>query len=169
MKKMPKLFAMILALALLTCVSAFAETAEIGKVAPDFEFKSMETGETVKLSDYQAEGKVVFINFWATWCPPCVMEIPDIQKLYETYGDTLEVVGVSVDTDEAAVADFIAKNGLTYTLGIDPTMSLLMTTYPSQYIPLSVFVNPQSVITYMDANILEYETMESLYREALGE
>src|SRR5690625_7259127 len=56
---------------------------EVGDLAPDFELETLD-GETVKLSDYK--GEKVLLNFWATWCPPCRVEIPDIQKYHENIG-----------------------------------------------------------------------------------
>lgn len=63
-------------------------------MAPDFSLQDLE-GNTVKLSDYR--GKVVFVNFWATWCPPCRAEIPAFVELVEKYKDDFIVLGVTLD------------------------------------------------------------------------
>lgn len=66
-------------------------------LAPDFTLKDMD-GKSVSLSDYR--GKVVFVNFWATWCPPCRAEIPDFVKLVDKYGkEGFVILGVSVDKE----------------------------------------------------------------------
>ncbi|MBR7065063.1 MAG: redoxin domain-containing protein, partial [Treponema sp.] len=57
---------------------AFAEPIKVGSLAPDFSIE-LSTGQTVKLSDYK--GKAVFLHFWATWCPPCRVELPEMEKL----------------------------------------------------------------------------------------
>ena len=78
-----------------------------GKAAPDFELKTVD-GKTVRLSDYR--GKAVLLNFWATWCPPCKIEMPwfvDLQKQYA--GQGFQVIGVSVDDDAEKNADKIGK------------------------------------------------------------
>ena len=92
----------------------------------DFELKD-QYGKTHKLSDYK--GKVIFLNFWATWCPPCKMEMPDIQKIYEKYekqGEKSEVVVLSVvapntqdEKDIDGIKAFLEENGYTYPVLMD--------------------------------------------------
>ena len=83
--------------------------------APDFELKSLD-GRTVKLSDFH--GKVVVLNFWATWCAPCRVETPWLVDLYRQYKEQgLEVVGISMDdADQEHVADFVKEMGINYTV-----------------------------------------------------
>lgn len=82
------------------------------RAAPDWRLAGLD-GKTVKLSDFK--GKVVVLNFWATWCPPCRKEIPDLIALQKKYGKDLVVVGVSLDENGlAAVKSFVAKNGINY-------------------------------------------------------
>jgi thiol-disulfide isomerase/thioredoxin len=81
--------------------------------APDFALKNVE-GKTVNLSDYK--GKVVIIDFWATWCGPCRRGIPDLIDLQKKYKDEIAVIGISLDRDNtiAAVPDFVNKMGINY-------------------------------------------------------
>lgn len=67
--------------------------------------------ETFNFKD--AKGKVVFINFWATWCPPCIAEMPSMQKLYDDYNDKVEFVFVS-DEKQDVVSQFLTKNGFSF-------------------------------------------------------
>ncbi len=82
-------------------------------IAPDFTLQSAE-GEAVSLSDYA--GHVVFINFWASWCPPCRIEMPHLQELYEAYVDqNFVILAVSLDDPfEPDATDFAAELGLTF-------------------------------------------------------
>ncbi|MFP4021177.1 MAG: peroxiredoxin family protein, partial [Halanaerobium sp.] len=64
---------------------------EVGMQAPDFTLKNMDDKE-VSLSDYR--GQKVFLNFWASWCPPCRQEMPDMQKLHEEYGEEVVILAV---------------------------------------------------------------------------
>ena len=83
--------------------------------AQEFELKSLD-GRTMKLSDFR--GKVIVLNFWATWCAPCRVETPWLVDLYRQYKEQgLEVVGVSMDDgDQEQVADFVKEMGINYTV-----------------------------------------------------
>lgn len=79
-----------------------------GAKAPDFTAKTLE-GEDLKLSDLR--GRVVLLDFWASWCAPCVMEMPNVKKTYDEFREKgFSVVGISADHTEQAVRDFLAKN-----------------------------------------------------------
>jgi peroxiredoxin len=92
------------------------------QVAKDFATPSPD-GKSVKLADYR--GKVVFLNFWATWCPPCREEMPAMERLYQRYrGQGLIVIAISVDSDLAAVPPFLKQNQITFPIGHDPKMAL---------------------------------------------
>jgi len=82
------------------------------KPAPDFTLVSLK-GDTIKLSDYK--GKVVILDFWATWCPPCREEIPHFKKLFaEKSGAGLVIIGIVVNDDVSEVKKFVSKNGVNY-------------------------------------------------------
>lgn len=79
---------------------------------PDWEIK-LPSGQEVKAKDY--DGKVLIVDFWATWCPPCRKEIPGFIALKKEYGDQgLEIVGFSFDRDEAAHEKFLKENKVNY-------------------------------------------------------
>lgn len=90
-------------------------TLPVGSMAPSFELKSAD-GKVVKLSDLK--GNVVVIDFWATWCGPCKIAMPDIQKLHESFkGKPVQVFGVNVwESEGADPAEFMKKNGYSYGL-----------------------------------------------------
>lgn len=90
-----------------------ANKSNATKAAPDWQLKDLD-GKSVKLSDFK--GKVVILNFWATWCPPCRREIPSFVSLQKEYGDKgLVIIGVSLDEKgPAAVKPFISKMGINY-------------------------------------------------------
>ena len=80
--------------------------------APDFTLNDV-AGARRSLSDFR--GKVVLLDFWATWCPPCRVSIPVLQEIHKEYESRgLAVVGVSVDQELAAVAPFVREQGITY-------------------------------------------------------
>jgi thiol-disulfide isomerase/thioredoxin len=80
--------------------------------ARDFSFKDMQ-GKEQRLSAHR--GKWVLVNFWATWCPPCLAEMPDLLGLYNAHRDKdLVVIGVSLDSTRESVVEFVTKMGITY-------------------------------------------------------
>ena len=85
--------------------------------APDFTITDLE-GNSLTLSDFK--GKVIILNFWATWCPPCRMEIPDFIELYENYKDEgLLIIGISLDGgDSRKVKQFSEKLKINYPIGL---------------------------------------------------
>ena len=105
--------------ALLSCTkSSTPKIIGRGDRAPEFRLLSSE-GRAVRLSDYW--GKVIMVHFWATWCPPCVEEIPTLETFYRrVLGSDIEVLAVSVDEAGAdAVAAFMKKNGVHFPVLID--------------------------------------------------
>ena len=119
------------------------ESGEIPVVpAPDFTLTD-QYGETHTLSDYQ--GQTVFLNFWATWCGPCKMEMPDIQALYEDWGENagelvvLGVAGPNIGQEGSAedIAAFLEENGYTYPVVMDETGTLFyqygISAYPTTF------------------------------------
>lgn len=95
------------------------EGLKIGEYAPDFTVTTFE-GEEKKLSDLK--GKKVFLNFWATWCPPCRVEMPEMEKFYEEFGDEVEIMAVNVTSTEKSVKDvtsYVHNEGFTFPIYLD--------------------------------------------------
>ena len=95
--------------------------AQLGQTTPDFRLPRLD-GSPVALSEQR--GRVVFVNFWATWCPPCRKEAPSLERLYERLReDGFEVLAVSIDAagQEAAVEAFRREFGLSFPILLDPS------------------------------------------------
>ena len=104
------------------------------KQADDFALPTP-AGATFRLGDQR--GKVVMVNFWATWCPPCLEEMPAMERLYRKHKDAgFTLVAVSVDTDPKKVKPFLSEHSLTMPIGIDPKMELA-NTYGVRALPSS--------------------------------
>ncbi len=89
------------------------ETQTIKKM-PEFELKNID-GETVSSDDF--DNKVLLVDFWATWCPPCRKEIPGFINLYEKYKDKgVEIIGISLDKDMDKLESFVDENKINYTV-----------------------------------------------------
>jgi len=111
--------ALAAALLLVTLAGACAHDAgpASGDLAPDFVLPRLD-GSVQKLSNYR--GKVVIVNLWATWCPPCLEELPLLNRIQETYGPRgVAVLGLAGDDDPQTVRDFIAHNPVAFDVLLD--------------------------------------------------
>jgi beta-lactamase regulating signal transducer with metallopeptidase domain/peroxiredoxin len=82
----------------------------VGKIVPDFSATDLD-GKPISLQQYR--GKVVLLDFWAVWCGPCLGEMPNIKRVYDTYRDQgFDIIGVSLDTDEARLRNYLKENGI---------------------------------------------------------
>jgi peroxiredoxin len=127
-----------------------------GLSAPDFVFPGLD-GKTVRLADYK--GKVVFLNIWATWCPPCREEMPSMEKLYkELKGKDFEILAVSIDTAGAKdVAPFMKEFHLSFPVLLDPagaTKSL----YGTTGVPESFIINKEGLIEQIIIGPMDWAT-----------
>lgn len=98
-------------------------------------------GKSVKLSDFQ--GKPLFVNFWATWCPPCVAELPEIQDLYDEYSGKIAFILISDESPETIQAFFKSKN---YHLPVFYTQSGIPEVFMTNSLPTTYIVDPQGYI-----------------------
>jgi thiol-disulfide isomerase/thioredoxin len=146
-----------------------------GQVAPDFEITDF-NGKRHRLSDYR--GKVVYVNFWATWCVPCQAELPEIYRLHKEYGDQLVVIEVNKAESAGKARDYFDNlgnldggKGVSYTVdGIDPTATLYARyhTLPIDSLPISVFVDARGVVSKLYNGQLNYDDMKAAVEEALA-
>lgn len=113
------------------------------KIADDF---TLPTPGAAKFKLSEHRGKVVLINFWATWCPPCLQEMPAMDRLYRQHREAgFEMVAVSVDTDGGAVKPFLARHEFAFRVALDPTMGLA-NTYGVRALPSSFIVDRKGML-----------------------
>ena len=139
--------------------------------APDFTLVD-QYGQTHTLSDYR--GKIVFLNFWATWCPPCRAEMPYIQELYEEYQamDDPDVVFLGVafpdygsETSIEGITQFMEENGYTYPVLMDTDASLMLPYYITAY-PTTFMIDPDgNVLGYIPGGMTK-DIMENVIQQA---
>ncbi|MBD3413367.1 MAG: redoxin domain-containing protein [Candidatus Aminicenantes bacterium] len=129
--------------------------------APDFILKDLD-GNEVTLDDFK--GDVLFINFWATWCPPCREEIPGFVEMYEKYNeDGLEILGVSLDRKgPEVVRKFAEKYEINYPM-VMGTNQLIQDYQPGQYIPSTIIIDPQGTIRDRHVGFLDKATLEKYF------
>jgi peroxiredoxin len=113
------------------------------KAAEDFTLKTLDGG-TFRLADQR--GKVVLVNFWATWCPPCLEEMPAMQRLWAKHKDAgFVLVAVSLDADPKKVPPFTTAHNLTFTIALDPKMEVA-DKYGVRALPSSFVVDRDGVL-----------------------
>ena len=116
MKKAILFLVLFMAMFAIGCGSTEAQKSQYGK-APDFQIKDI-NGQPVKLSDYS--GKIVILNFFATWCPPCRMEMPDFERIARNYPNDVKILAINVGRESVAkVKDFVSENSITFTVAMD--------------------------------------------------
>ena len=144
-------------------------SAQEENTAPDFTVE-LNDGSQFTLSD--AKGKVVLINIWATWCGPCCAEMPAFQRLYEEYGDQLQIVAINYAEKKQTVDQFIADNGYTFPFAYDEEAGV-MELYPSEGIPYTILIDKSGRVykTFLGARSAEeqYEVYRSAIEEAMNE
>ena len=117
----------------------------VGESAPDFSLPTLSPG-SITLRDYRQ--RVVVVNFWVTWCPPCVQELPSLEKFAaQMRAQGVAVMGVSVDEDLAALQKFVSKAHLSFPIARDPDRSVA-----SRY---GTFKFPETYIIDRDGRIAE--------------
>ncbi len=162
-------FALLLAAA---CGSTDADGAPATNPAPDFTLTLFETetrqkGETLRLSDLK--GKPVVVNFWFPSCPPCVAEMPDLERVYQNHkADGVEFVGVQqlgLDTAETG-QQFITDIGVTYAVG--PDEDGIVEKYELLGFPATAFIDSDQNLVRLWQGVLNEEKLEELVQEIKG-
>ena len=163
----PRLLWTLLCAALLACGGESPDpdpNNELPK-APDFTLQAAD-GSNVSLSDYS--GNVVFINFWATWCPPCRFEMPHLQQLYEQYADQgFTILAVSLDDPFAPAApEFAEQLGLTFPI-LQGTAEINAAYGGLAAIPTTVAVDRQGASARILVGEQPFETFEAVLLDLL--
>ncbi|MBX3084430.1 MAG: TlpA family protein disulfide reductase [Anaerolineae bacterium] len=118
----------------------------INNPAPDFTLNTLD-GKTISLSDLR--GKWVFLNFWATWCPPCVEEMPELQKLhdggYDTDPSQIVVLAVDKAEDKAQIEKFMTANNLSLPVAMDSD-NVVSGKYVVVNLPITYIIDPQGMV-----------------------
>jgi len=134
------------------------EPIQPGLEMPNFTFPDI-NGREVSLSDHR--GKVVLVNVWATWCPPCRQEMPSMQSLYEKFkGENFEILAVSIDSEgRAAVAPFMRKMNLTFPALLDPGETI-RSLYGITGVPESFIIDKQGILVEKIIGPINWATPE---------
>ncbi len=119
------------------------EGTQVGNLAPDFQLQNL-VGQVISLSDLN--GKPVLINFWATWCPPCRDEMPDLEKIYEEWSDKgLMLLAINVGESPALVKEFLETHNFSVPVFLDTERSV-SEKYNITGIPTTFFIDKHGII-----------------------
>ena len=146
-------------------VSMPMATVAEAKSAPDVAVHSLTTGEETSIAALH-DGRPLFLNFWASWCPPCVGEMPHIQSMYERYGDQMNFAAVTIDDVESDATDYLADAGLTLPTYAGDVNDIAMA-YGIEAIPLSLIVSPDGEIIAEHLGGMSAGEMERFIKSAL--
>ena len=148
-----------------------------GALAPDFSLPRLagslapsgaevDAAEPIELAAFS--GRVVLVNFWATWCEPCEQEMPAMERLYQKlHGERFELVAVSIDDEDAKVAEFVKRYSLTFPIAMDRDKSV-SAAYQTTGVPESLLVDREGRIVERYVGPREWDAPEYMKRiEAL--
>ncbi|MEW5902203.1 MAG: TlpA disulfide reductase family protein, partial [Acidobacteriota bacterium] len=139
--------------------------------APDFTVTDLK-GKHHSLYDYT--GRILFLNFWATWCPPCRAEIPDFVEAYKTHKEKgLEILGISLDVKgKEAVVPFVEKYKINYPVVLEArsvTEKLVEDFEPGQFIPVTIVIDKQGRVRHKHVGLLDKKTLLEYFNELSAE
>ncbi|WP_425390833.1 TlpA family protein disulfide reductase [Ekhidna sp.] len=119
----------------------------------DFDLESLD-GESNSFSSFK--GEVIFVNFWATWCPPCIAEMPDIHQLYQEKNQQISFIMISVDDNEEKAKDFIEKKQFDFPVYF--LRSSLPDSYDIHSIPTTYVIDKNGMIHIENHGMAKYNT-----------
>ena len=144
---------LLLMVALLSTLLFAEEVGPVAKAAPDFTLKDVKTGKPVSLSDFK--GKVVLLDFWATWCIPCRKAMKFYEELYrEKQKEGLVILTISIDQREEKITDFLKKRPVSFPVLYDPEKTL-MEKYGVLRIPTTFVIDKDGKIQNKYVGIVE--------------
>jgi thiol-disulfide isomerase/thioredoxin len=140
--------------------------AEDATPAPDFTLPDL-AGQPVRLADHR--GKTVIIDFWATWCPPCIFQVPELNKFWQAHKETgdVMVIGVAVDVEGAAVVKpWVEDQGVEYTIVIGDES--LARDFGALGFPTLVIVTPEGNVDSLHVGLIEVKELEGIVAPLRG-
>ncbi len=161
---------LIVANLVFTCVNVIA--ADVGDAAPDLSLPALtSSGQTQEISLNEYRGKIVYLDFWASWCPPCLVSMPIMNELrnrLQSQGIAFEVVAVNVDSDPEDGLDFLEDKPVNFVVLSDP-QGKTPALYAIKGMPTSFLINPAGVIEFShegfrpgDGKMIENEILKLL-------
>jgi len=131
---------------------------EVSFPAPELTLADVQ-GQTVSLADYR--GQWVLVNNWATWCPPCRAEMPELNAFYEAHKDEgFVLIGISSGDTQVQIEEFVREFGLSFPMWQDPTSASLRA-FRMEYLPSSFVIDPSGTVRLAWTGAINTETLET--------
>lgn len=161
---------LLLQILLLTMLSAAGMAQEL---APDFSGIEIHSDQTIRLSDYR--GKIVFVDFWASWCPPCLVSLPAYEKMRKEIGtEQFEIIAINVDEDTQNGIEFLEDHPVSYPMLADPEGDIGIP-YGVRSLPVSFLLDRRGRIVQSYRNfklgdeVTLKQEIEALLKEGVGD
>ncbi len=138
---------------------------EVGEQLPDFTLTTL-SGEAFTLSEHR--GTVTVLNLWATWCAPCVKELPYFDELQARYPQDVTVLAIHSDLVTSDPAAYLAAFDYQIPFAVDETGSVAVSMGDSAILPQTVVLDPYGVVVYNRSGSVTYEALEELVQSALN-
>jgi thiol-disulfide isomerase/thioredoxin len=135
-----------------------------GEPAPDVEFEDFD-GATRTLADFR--GQPLVLNFWASWCPPCIAEMPYIESVHQDLADRVGFLGMNTQDAMGPALDLVEQTGVTYELGLDPQGDIFRA-FSVFTMPMTFFINAEGEIVGRHGGILTEQQLRDEIESTLG-
>ncbi|ADL69125.1 TlpA family protein disulfide reductase [Thermoanaerobacterium thermosaccharolyticum] len=133
---------------------------EKGDLAPDFSLKDI-NGNTMTLS--KLRGKKVILNFWATTCPYCKIEMPELNKFYQNHKKDVVLLAIDIGEEKSTVENYLEGKGYGFTILLDSDAKTAIN-YKVQFIPMSFFIDEKGIIRSISNGAMTYDEIEEYYQ-----
>lgn len=148
-----------------TDLTGLVSAAQAGYLAPDFTLSSY-LGEEISLRDYQEQP--IVLNFWASWCAPCRLEMPHLQTVSEQFNGRVAILGTNQGESVAEISAFATELGLTFPLLVD-TNGLVNREYDVRALPTTIFIDRDGVVREVFTGTLNQAVLEDRINRLLDE
>lgn len=146
--------------------SAVIANLSAGVKAPNFTLPTLDGTSFTLANNFKQPGKVVVLDIWATWCPPCRAEIPFIVKMNKKYaGKKVVFVGVAIDQDKSDISSFVKAQKINYTILIDPNASTVGDIYQVKGIPATYIIDKKGIIRHVHSGFNGASDMAAMEKE----
>jgi len=145
--------------------SSYVDEFGVGKPAPNFQLETPE-GELVELAKFK--GKVVVLDFFATWCEPCVAEVKHLKEIYKEFKDSIVIISIDIREDPKRVLDFMKSHGIEWIVVIDKD-GKVASKYKVTAIPTIVVIDKEGKVALFRIGLMGSKQLREAIKKALGE